>query len=90
MGTKMDNNKNESLGPGPPGYTLKLLNSAPMCSFGSRFDSDIRSKGHLKPKKADGPGPGSYELPSGLKTYQGSDTYNEKKKTTWGTADREG
>ena len=31
---------------------------------GSRFDSVIRSKPHLHPKKADGPGPGDYALPS--------------------------
>jgi hypothetical protein len=35
--------------------------------MGSRFDSDVRSKDHIKPRKKDGPGPGSYEIPSALK-----------------------
>ena len=34
---------------------------------GSRFDSQIRSKPHLHPKKVDGPGPGDYEAPSSIK-----------------------
>jgi len=34
---------------------------------GSRFDSQILAKPHLNPKKVDGPGPGSYELPSSIK-----------------------
>ena len=34
---------------------------------GSRFDSQIRAKPHLAPKKADGPGPGDYALPSSIK-----------------------
>lgn len=34
--------------------------------MGSRFDSDVRSKNHLKPKKVDGPGPGDYALPSSI------------------------
>ena len=29
---------------------------------GTRFDSSLRSKPHLKPKKVDGPGPGDYKL----------------------------
>jgi hypothetical protein len=34
---------------------------------GSRFDSSLRSKPHLKPKKVDGPGPGDYIQPSSIK-----------------------
>ena len=34
---------------------------------GSRFDSQIRAKPHLHPKKMDGPGPGDYEAPSSIK-----------------------
>ena len=34
---------------------------------GSRFDSSLRQKPHLKPKKVDGPGPGDYQLPSSIK-----------------------
>lgn len=33
---------------------------------GSRFDSSLRSKPHLKPKKVDGPGPGDYIMPSSI------------------------
>jgi hypothetical protein len=46
---------------------IKAVNTAPLFSFGSRFDSDIRSKDHIKPRKKDGPGPGSYELHSSVK-----------------------
>ena len=34
---------------------------------GSRFDSAIRAKPHLQPKKVDGPGPGDYQLPSSIR-----------------------
>lgn len=34
---------------------------------GSRFDSQIRAKPHLHPKKVDGPGPGDYIMPSSIK-----------------------
>ena len=60
-----------------------------MCSFGSRFDSDVRSKDHLKPRKTDGPGPGSYSMPSGMRVHRVSTTDKEKKKTIWGKAERE-
>ena len=36
--------------------------TAPTFTMGSRFDSDVRSKDHIKPRKKDGPGPGSYSL----------------------------
>ncbi len=35
---------------------------------GSRFDSSLRAKPHLKPKKVDGPGPGDYALPDSVVT----------------------
>lgn len=38
--------------------------------MGSRFDSDVRSKDHINPKKKDGPGPGSYALPSSIKVVE--------------------
>ena len=34
--------------------------------MGSRFDSDVRSKDHIRPRKKDGPGPGSYEARSSI------------------------
>ena len=34
---------------------------------GSRFDSSLLAKPHLKPKKVDGPGPGDYVLHSSIK-----------------------
>jgi hypothetical protein len=37
-------------------------------SFGTRFNSSFRSKDHLRPRKVDGPGPGSYKLPSTVST----------------------
>ena len=35
---------------------------------GSRFDSSLRTKPHLKPKKIDGPGPGDYKLLDSVRT----------------------
>lgn len=37
---------------------------------GSRFDSMIRAKPHLRPKKVDGPGPGDYKLPDSVKVHR--------------------
>lgn len=54
-------------GPGPGSHQIKILSNAPKYTFGSRFDSDIRSKAHLRPKKVDGPGPGDYALKSSIK-----------------------
>lgn len=51
--------------------------------MGSRFDSDVRSKDHLKPRKKDGPGPGSYELPSCVNPGK------QLKNTTFGKAERD-
>jgi hypothetical protein len=45
---------------GPATYEIKEPKKGPVFSFGSRFNSDIRSKEHLKPTKVDGPGPGDY------------------------------
>jgi hypothetical protein len=45
---------------GPATYEIKQPKKGPIFSFGSRFNSDIRSKEHLKPTKVDGPGPGDY------------------------------
>jgi hypothetical protein len=50
---------------------------------GSRFDSSLRNKPHLKPKKVDGPGPGDYALPSSIK--QNSRIINSAQESTWGT-----
>ena len=68
--------------------------TAPCFSMGSRFDSDVRSKDHLRPRKKDGPGPGSYELPSSIKVFRSpsestSSTDKNFKKTTFGTAERD-
>lgn len=52
---------------GPTTYEIKEAKKGPIFSFGSRFNSDIRSKEHLKPKKVDGPGPGDYQLPSSIR-----------------------
>jgi hypothetical protein len=54
-----------------------------MFSLGSRFDSDVRSKEHLRPKKKEGPGPGSYELPGSVRVA------NPLKSTTFGKAERD-
>jgi hypothetical protein len=51
--------------------------------MGSRFDSDVRSKDHLKPKKKDGPGPGSYELHSSIRQVK------QLKNPTFGKAGRD-
>ena len=57
--------------------------------MGSRFNSSIRSKDHLRPKKIDGPGPGSYKLPSGLKTGKRTvSSHDSFKTTTFGNAKR--
>ena len=77
----------ETLGPGA--YLVKSTNTAPEFTFGSRFDTDIRSRDHLKPRKKDGPGPGSYVLPSSFKVYQPKPTDKDTKKTSWGKAHRD-
>lgn len=62
---------------------IKASNTAPNFSMGSRFDSDVRSKDHLHPKKKDGPGPGSYPLPGCVRVA------NSTKRTTFGCAGRD-
>jgi len=69
MGVKKEEKReNDNLGPGS--YLIKAANTAPLFTMGSRFDSDVRSKDHIKPKKKDGPGPGSYSLPPSIKVEQ--------------------
>jgi len=46
----------DALGPGL--YQVKPFPPGAAYTMGSRFNSDIRSKEYLYPKKADDPGPG--------------------------------
>ena len=55
--------------------------------MGSRFDSDVRNKDHIRPRKKDGPGPGSYLMPSSIKTR--ILPAKARPKTTFGLARRE-
>jgi Sperm-tail PG-rich repeat len=91
MGIKK-NDKVESSNLGPNTYTIKALNTAPNFSFGSRFESDFRSKDHIRPKKSDEPAPGSYDIKSSVQIYNPSEADLQNKKTTWGKAlrDRKG
>lgn len=54
--------------------------------MGSRFDSDVRSKDHIRPRKTDGPGPGSYPLPGAITVAK---SVSDKKKSTFGVAKRD-
>ena len=63
---KEDPIENDGLGPGA--YSVKMAMNVPQYSFGTRFNSSIRNKDHLRPKKVDGPRPGAYKLPSSIKT----------------------
>ena len=83
MGDRLITKRMDREGLGPSTYHIKLVQTAPMFSLGSRFDSDVRSKDHLRPKKRDGPGPGSYELPSCVKVAK------TLKNPTFGLAARE-
>ena len=47
---------------------MQRVASGPILTFGSRFDSSLRNKSHIKPVKKDGPGPGSYKLPSSIRS----------------------
>ena len=61
----------------------------PIFSFGSRFNSSIRNKDHLRPKKIDGPGPGAYKLPSSIKSGKRTESHMDAlKQSTFGKADR--
>ena len=82
MGTKKGYDKKMMEVPGPGAYHMKGHATAPLFTMGSRFDSDVRSKNHIKHKKVDGPGPGSYPLGSTLKVAS-------DKKATFGKAKRE-
>lgn len=84
MGIKKSNDRREHDGLGPGAYLIKAANTAPLFSMGSRFDSDVRSKDHIRPKKKDGPGPGSYAMPSSIRVDKASP--NAQKKTTFGMA----
>jgi hypothetical protein len=57
--------------------------------MGSRFDSDVRSKDHIRPKKKDGPGPGSYDLPGSIKIARSPSMSSTVTKTTFGKANRD-
>lgn len=50
---------------------------------GRRFDSSLRQKPHLKPKKVDGPGPGDYALASSIK--KNTRSFASMQDSTWGT-----
>ena len=50
---------------------------------GTRFDSALRSKPHLKPKKVDGPGPGDYALPDSVVVKKRAPASAQI--STWGT-----
>jgi len=74
---------------GPGSYYAKYPNGAPIFSFGTRFNSSIRNKDHLKPTKIDGPGPGAYKLPGAVKVEsRTADSIHYNKRTTFGTSGR--
>ena len=77
--------KYDSLGPGT--YTLNVPPMGPITSFGTRFNSSIRNKEHLRPVKKDGPGPGAYKLPNSVqvKTRHPASV----NRTTFGTSGRQ-
>ena len=78
--------------PGPAVYTIKASSTAPCFSMGSRFDSDVRSKDHIKPRKVDGPGPGSYVLPGAIRITNTTSSQLSKKaekKSTFGMSGRD-
>ena len=56
--------KSDGLGPGS--YPIHKHASGPIFSFGSRFNSSVRNKDHLRTRKVDGPGPGAYKLPGSV------------------------
>jgi len=60
MGAKPPSDNRDKNPLGPDTYNIKPMNTSSCFSFGTRFDSDIRSKNHVRWKKAEGPGPGSY------------------------------
>ena len=54
---------------------------------GTRFDSQIRAKPHLRPKKMDGPGPGDYQLPGAVRVHKRNTSSTQH--STFGGASRE-
>lgn len=77
-------------GLGPGAYTIAAPKAGPRFTFGSRFNSSIRSKDHLRPRKVDGPGPGAYKLPSSVKTGKRTDSHMDAmKQSTFGGAQRD-
>jgi hypothetical protein len=72
---------------GPGLYHIKEAQPGPVFTFGSRFNSDIRSKEHLHPKKAEGPGPGDYQVPGSIRALHRSAT--SKQNCTFGNGKRQ-
>jgi len=60
-----------------------MSKAVPHFTFGMNFKSDIMSKDHLCPEKMQGPGPGSYKLPSSFKVAP-----KKTNATSWGKAKR--
>ncbi len=89
MGARKTHERNDRDTLGPGAYLVKDTNNAPERTFGSRFDTDIRSRDHLQPRKKDGPGPGSYVMPSSFKVYKPKPDDKGKKATSWGKAHRD-
>lgn len=77
-GKKDEMREKDGLGPGA--YTIAAVKKGPIYSFGSRFNSRIGNKDHLRPKKVGGPGPGSYKLPSTVKTGKRTDSHMDAMK----------
>jgi hypothetical protein len=82
---KASQNNKTSNQPGPGAYHCKscfpwtleedrgkfrVKEATPGPTFGSRFNSSIRSKEHMCPRKAEGPGPGDYKLPGAIKIHR--------------------
>jgi hypothetical protein len=78
--------------PGPGTFTIKEGLPGQKFSFGSRFNSDIRSKEHLRPKKDPyGPAPGLYghdesgqyrkSLPGSIRVHRRAVSLREDTKT---------
>lgn len=80
--TKM-NDPSATLGQGPASYNPKPPKGAPHFTFGMNFTSDILSKDHINPVKKEGPGPGSYVMPSSFNIAP-----KKEKGTSWGKAKR--
>ena len=83
MSQKHDDKRDQEF-PGPGTYMIKGNQTAPLFSMGSRFDSDVRSKDHIRPRKKAGPGPGSYESKSSINVAQkGNKNTFGKSKRDW-------